>query len=70
MVRVMKEIGLKRKREWLDWEGEVMIETLGSKNDYIARNFAYQPVILKGKHELGDKVNVKISNATENYLLP
>ena len=60
---------MKRKKEWIGWEGEVRIETAGSKNDFIARNFAYQPVIIKGKHELGDVVNVKINKATENYLV-
>jgi len=69
MVRVMKEIGLKRKREWLGWEGEVIVETKGSKNDFIGRNFAYQPVILKGKRKLGEFVKVKVGKAVSNYLV-
>ncbi|MFH1450767.1 MAG: tRNA (N(6)-L-threonylcarbamoyladenosine(37)-C(2))-methylthiotransferase [archaeon] len=69
MTILVKKTGQARSNDWLDWQGEVMIDEVGKKNDFIGRNFAYKPVVVKGKHKIGDKVQVKIKKATESYLV-
>jgi len=69
LTKVVQETGLKRNQKWIGWEGEVLIDEHGTKNDFVGRNFAYKPVVVKGEHELGDVVNVKIKSATNSYLV-
>ncbi|MDP7282185.1 MAG: tRNA (N(6)-L-threonylcarbamoyladenosine(37)-C(2))-methylthiotransferase [Candidatus Undinarchaeales archaeon] len=69
MTILVRQIGQKQNNEWLDWEGEVLIDEIGKENDFIGRNFAYKPIVVKGKRELGEFVKIKVGKATENYLV-
>jgi len=69
MTKLVRQIGQKQNNEWLNWQGEVLIDEIGKKNDFIGRNFAYKPVVVKEKHELGETVKIKIKKATSNYLV-
>jgi MiaB-like tRNA modifying enzyme len=68
-TKLVKEIGQARNNDWINWEGEVLIDEHGKENDFIGRNFAYKPIVVKGTHKLGEKVNVKIKKATSTYLV-
>jgi len=69
MTKLVKKLGQKQNNEWLKWEGNVLIDEHGKDNDFIGRNFAYKPIVVKGTHELGEFVNVKVEKATNNYLV-
>jgi len=69
LTKLVKQIGLTQNNKWLNWQGEVLINEIGKKNDFIGRNFAYKPVVVKGKHKLGEKAKVKIRKATSSYLV-
>lgn len=69
LAKLMDEIGLKKNQAWLDWGGEVLIDEHGTRDDFMGRNFAYKPIVVKGKHELGDILNIKIKKATNSYLV-
>ncbi|MEM5872247.1 MAG: tRNA (N(6)-L-threonylcarbamoyladenosine(37)-C(2))-methylthiotransferase [Candidatus Aenigmatarchaeota archaeon] len=66
-----KEIFLEKNKEWLDWEGEILISEIGKKpNQYIGRNFAYKPILIESKENiLGRLINVKIYDFTSTYLI-
>ena len=66
--RTLKElfnrIALQQNRKWLGWHGKVIVDEYYKNNTFIARNFAYKPVIVSGNYSLGDEINVKIKDAT------
>ncbi len=55
-------------KKWIGWKGEVLVTEIGKNgtNSYVCRNNYYKPIIVKdnGKLKLGDKINVKIIDAT------
>ena len=59
-----------RNREWLNWEGEVLVDESGfSPNSFIARNFAYKPITIKtGKNLLGKFVKIRVTAHHSTYL--
>ena len=60
---------LKQNKKWLGWEGKVIIDEIGKNNTWIGRNFAYKPVIIKGNFNLGQEVDVKITDCTAYDLM-
>jgi MiaB-like tRNA modifying enzyme len=60
LTELAKEIALVRNREWIGWEGEVLI-TEKKENSWLCRNFAYKPIFIKSERDLsGQFVNAKI----------
>jgi len=55
---------LKQNKKWIGWQGKIVISEIGKNNTLVGRNFAYRPVIVKGKFDLGDEVEVKIKDVT------
>jgi MiaB-like tRNA modifying enzyme len=64
-------ISLEKNRRWLNWEGPVLIDEVGKRpNTYIARNFAYKPVVINNSDPslLGTFQKVKVTEAFQTYL--
>ena len=56
-------------KKWVGWEGTVLVSEKGKRGDFCARNYAYKPVILKGKEDImGRFLKVRITDATRNDL--
>ncbi|MFH1439707.1 MAG: tRNA (N(6)-L-threonylcarbamoyladenosine(37)-C(2))-methylthiotransferase [Candidatus Woesearchaeota archaeon] len=74
MTHVFYDIAINQHKQWLGWEGEIIIDEFGKEGTYtmIGRNYAYKPVIVKIselrkarlKHSLGIAVKVKITKTT------
>lgn len=68
LTEVFGNISLMRNERWIGWEGEIVVDEYGKDETMIGRNFAYKPVIIRGKFELGQNVGVKIVKATKHDL--
>lgn len=68
MTKVFDKIAKEKNKRWLGWEGTVLIDEIGKNNTFVGRNYAYKPVIVKGKVEIGDEVKVKIRETTRYNL--
>lgn len=68
MTRLFEKISIKNNERWLGWEGEVLVDGKGKYGTLISRTFNYKQVVLRGSFELGDKVKVKIKEATVHDL--
>lgn len=67
LTELAGSIALERNREWIGWEGEILIDEEGWKGNLIGRNYAYKPVaVSRGK--IGETVKVKIVEAARYYL--
>ena len=64
------KIALEKNREWVGWEGEILIDEAGKvAGSWIGRNFAYKPIVVKSSENLlGKIVRVKIYNAFPTHL--
>jgi len=64
------KIALERNREWIGWEGEILIDEVGKvAGSWIGRNFAYKPIVVRSaKNLLGKNVHVRIYNASSTHL--
>jgi len=70
MSKLFDELALNKNKEWIGWEGEVLIDEKGKPGSWIGRNFAYKPiVVLSSKNLFGEKIKVKIKDAKANYLI-
>jgi MiaB-like tRNA modifying enzyme len=67
LVEIVERIKMNSNQKWLGWEGEVLIDEMGEKGGMIGRNFAYKPVLTKGK--LGNFHKVKITKVHPTFLV-
>ncbi len=65
---VFNKIAEKENQKWINWQGTIIIDEKGKNNTMIGRNFAYKPVIVKGKYPLGGEIQVKVKEATKHDL--
>ncbi len=66
--KLHKEIALAQNKKWINWVGEVLVDETGRGKSFIARNFAYKPIVIKDNVKLGAFVKVKVYSYTEHYL--
>lgn len=70
LTEIVNEIKIKRNERWIGWEGEVLVDERGKNNSFIARNFAYKPIVIKSeKNLLGKFVDVEITEIKSNFLI-
>jgi len=67
LMEIVKKTQLEKNKKWIGWKGEVLIDEIKNKN-FIGRNFAYKPVILK-EGKLGKFRNIEIKSASPTSLL-
>ena len=64
MSALCRTIALERNKKWLGWSGAVLVDEFNrEKQNFVGRNFAYKPIVLRGKHQLGEILEIKIKNA-------
>ncbi|MEM7819275.1 MAG: tRNA (N(6)-L-threonylcarbamoyladenosine(37)-C(2))-methylthiotransferase [Candidatus Aenigmatarchaeota archaeon] len=70
LTKIVDKISLEKNKKWVGWKGEVIIdEYKKERKNFIARNFAYKPIVLHGNFKIGDFVNAKIISASKTYLV-
>ncbi|MEM3708114.1 MAG: tRNA (N(6)-L-threonylcarbamoyladenosine(37)-C(2))-methylthiotransferase [Nitrososphaerales archaeon] len=71
LTQIIKEISYQKNLKWINWAGRCLISEKGKKDfSWIARNFAYKPIVLKNNQNLlGRFVDVEILDAKSNYLI-
>ncbi|MEM3873766.1 MAG: tRNA (N(6)-L-threonylcarbamoyladenosine(37)-C(2))-methylthiotransferase [Candidatus Bathyarchaeia archaeon] len=70
LSNLASKIALEKNREWVGWEGEILIDEAGKvSGSWIGRNFAYKPIVVKSEENLLGKVmHVKIYDALPTHL--
>jgi len=67
LSELFHHISYENNKKWRNWDGWAIVDDKG--DDFMARNFAYKPIAVDGKHRLGEKIHVKIVNTTTFSLL-
>ena len=68
VTEVVNKVGYERNTYWLNWEGEVLIGGSAPGKDFVARNYAYKPIVLNGG-SIGEWRTVKVVDVTHTSLL-
>ncbi|MEM5829665.1 MAG: tRNA (N(6)-L-threonylcarbamoyladenosine(37)-C(2))-methylthiotransferase [Candidatus Aenigmatarchaeota archaeon] len=70
LSKIIKEISLEKNKSWVGWRGEALVDEIGKKESFVARNFAYKPIVLKTREKIfGKFVEVEVEEARENFLI-
>ena len=76
LMKIWEPIAEEENTKWLNWEGQVLIDENGKRDDYngdetiVARNYAYRPIILPASSgTLGEFASVRIIDTKIHYLL-
>ena len=64
MTKLYRYISLENNKNWIGWQGKLLIDEQGKNESWIGRNYCYKPVIVKGNFKLGEEIDVKINDAT------
>ena len=68
---LFRKIQLESQQKWIGWEGEVLIDEVGTKNSMIGRNDYYKQVVFRNsKLKIGERRKVKILYAKQYDLRP
>ena len=68
--KIVRKISLQRNLEWIGYVGEALVSEIGIKGGFVARNFAYKPIIINSNETtLGSFVKVKIVDANITHLV-
>jgi len=71
MEKVKGEVSLQRNKTWQGWSGSVIIDekgTVGDGESCVGRNYAYKPVGVKGRFELGKTIKIRVLKSYKYYL--
>ncbi|MEM5879599.1 MAG: tRNA (N(6)-L-threonylcarbamoyladenosine(37)-C(2))-methylthiotransferase [Candidatus Aenigmatarchaeota archaeon] len=68
LSKLIRKISLEKNKSWIGWKGEALVDEIGKKGSFVARNFAYKPIVLKTKEEIFGKF-VEVEEARENFLI-
>ncbi|MEM5772784.1 MAG: tRNA (N(6)-L-threonylcarbamoyladenosine(37)-C(2))-methylthiotransferase [Candidatus Aenigmatarchaeota archaeon] len=69
LSKLIKKISFEKNKLWIGWKGEALVDEIGKKGSFVARNFAYKPIVLKTREEIfGKFVEVEVEEARENFL--
>ena len=64
MTNLYREIALENNKKWLNWKGKILIDEKGTHDSWTGRNYCYKPVIVKEDFNLGDEVEVRVTDVT------
>src|SRR5574341_2324926 len=68
LTELHKRISLERNKQWLSWEGAVIVDEK-AKDGVSARNYAYKTIIIRKDIPLGTILKVKITEAGNHFLV-
>ncbi|MBI4894983.1 MAG: tRNA (N(6)-L-threonylcarbamoyladenosine(37)-C(2))-methylthiotransferase [Candidatus Aenigmarchaeota archaeon] len=69
--QIVTRIALEKNKEWVGWKGQAIVDEYNhEKGTWLAKNFAYRPIIIQNdrKLELGQLVDVEIVDANRSLV--
>jgi tRNA A37 methylthiotransferase MiaB len=67
LTDVYRKVSAERNKQWLGWEGEVIVDEK-VKDGVSARNYAYKTIVIRKDIPLGTVLKVKITEASTHFL--
>jgi len=66
---IANQIALEKNQKWINWKGQVIFDEKTEDGTCKGRNFAYKPIFVKEKVQIGKIHNVTIDQVTNHCLL-
>lgn len=69
MSTLVRSLSKKANEKWIGWSGRALVDEYNDKKKtWVARNYAYKPVVIKGDFSLGDEIFVLVHETSSNAL--
>jgi len=70
LAEFSKRFSLERNREWMGWEGKILVDEVGKgASSWVGRNFAYKPIVVKNSEFLlGKLLDIRVVSVFPTYL--
>ncbi|VVB81048.1 tRNA-2-methylthio-N(6)-dimethylallyladenosine synthase [uncultured archaeon] len=68
LTALQKKISAEKNKQWLNWEGEIIIDEK-VKDGMSGRNYAYKPIVIRKEIPLGTQIKAKITETHSTYLV-
>lgn len=69
LSQLVHQLTYQRNETWRHWNGEVLVDEKGREASWIARNYAYKPLVLQTSSQLlGRFINVRVTKVHSTYL--
>jgi MiaB/RimO family radical SAM methylthiotransferase len=69
LSQLVHHLTYQRNETWRHWNGEVLVDEKGREASWIARNYAYKPLVLQTPSQLlGHFINVRVTKVHSTYL--
>lgn len=72
LANLARHIALDLNRDWVGWNGRILVDERGKPGTLVGRNFAYKPVVIRSNEDqvfLGHFVAVRVVEAFQSHLL-
>ncbi|MCW1296602.1 MAG: tRNA (N(6)-L-threonylcarbamoyladenosine(37)-C(2))-methylthiotransferase [Candidatus Parvarchaeota archaeon] len=70
LTEIFNSIAIEKNKGWVGWSGRVIVDEIGRNKTFVARNFAYKPIVIKSDENIfGKFINVKVIDSTKNFLI-
>ncbi len=63
MAALFHIISAENNKQWLGWQGKILVSEKGKFDTWVGRNYCYKPVVVKENCALGDEITVKITDS-------
>ena len=66
---VAKKISFEKNKDWMEWQGKILVDEKGKGKTLVGRNFAYKPIVVEVDETMWGKfVQIRINKAFSTYL--
>lgn len=64
-----RRLSLEGALRWVGWTGEALIDETGLGGSHIGRNHSYKPIVFNEATDLGEFIDVRVTEARSGYLI-
>lgn len=68
LTKIWKKLSVETGKRWLGWEGMILLDEIGRDGTMVGRNYAYKAVAVDTDAELGEFIQVRVTEAGIGFL--
>lgn len=68
LTKLWKDMAIQNGERWIGWSGKVLVDEHGKGGDMVGRNYTYKPVAFPGEANIGEFVDVTVTDTGVGYL--
>ena len=69
LSKISRKISFENNKDWIGWEGDIIIEEKGKNETLVGRNIAYKPIVIGKQVDKAEFESVKVTGVGSTYLI-